>query len=436
MLQPGHRRASDRLRISTAKIFEEENLNTRREEYDVIVVGGGPAGATATLYCARHGLKTLLLDKSKFPRDKICGDAISGKGLRFLRELGLEQDLQLVPKMKARGIIFSAPNGKAASISFTPPQSKRLVHGYVCRRLVFDNVLFRAAKQAAAACVEDFIVEQLRTEGGTVVGVAGRERGGGKQREFSAKIVMGADGFDSVVARGMGLYEHDSRHWCVATRCYYRGVSELTDYIEIHFVEDVLPGYFWIFPLEDGLANVGIGILHSEIRKRKINLRAAHLAATQSPHFKKRFAQAQPLEDIRGWNLPLGSKRRPIHGHGFMLLGDAAGLIDPFSGEGISNAIYSGHLAAQVAAHACTAGDYSAAGLQEYADSLWQAIGPELQTSFMLQRIGRIRPLLNLVIGKAAKSIEVAQWISSMMANEAPKEALASPLTYLRLLFT
>ncbi|MDZ7269425.1 MAG: geranylgeranyl reductase family protein [candidate division KSB1 bacterium] len=411
-------------------------MNNGREEYDVIVVGGGPAGATATLYCARHGLQTLLLDKSKFPRDKICGDAISGKGLRFLRELGLEPDLQLVPKIKARGIIFSAPNGRTASIPFTPPKSQQPVHGYVCRRLVFDNVLFSAARREASGCAEGFIVERLLKEGETVVGVSGRERDSGRQREFHAKLVMGADGFDSVVARGTGLYEHDSRHWCVATRCYYRGVSGLTDYIEIHFVEDVLPGYFWIFPLEDGLANVGIGMLHSEIRRRKINLRAAHLAATQSPHFKKRFERAQPLEDIRGWNLPLGSKRRQIHGPGFMLLGDAAGLIDPFSGEGISNAIYSGHLAAQVAARACAEGDFSSARLQQYPDSLWQAIGPELQTSFMLQRIGRFRTLLNLVIGKAAKSIEVAQWISSMMANEAPKEALASPLTYLRLLVT
>lgn len=404
-------------------------------EYDVIVVGGGPGGAAAVLYGARHGLRMLLLDKSRFPRDKICGDAISGKSVRVLRDLGLEGKLRLEPQVEARGVHFSAPNGKVARISFTPPNAKRESMGYVCRRMVFDNVLFAAAKTAAADCLEEFVVEGLLREGGKVAGVRGRRVGDQQTQTFRARAVVGADGFDSIVARQTGLYEHDAKHWVVATRGYYRGLPGLTDYIEIHFVEEVSPGYFWIFPLEDGWANVGIGMLHSELKKRSINLRAAHIAATQSSAFKERFAHAELAGGIRGWNLPLGSKRRTIHGDGFLLIGDAAGLIDPFSGEGIGNAMVSGEIAAHVLARACAENALDAESLAEYPGLLWREIGNELKTSYLLQRIGRIKPLLNFVVGKAARSVEVAHWISSMMANETPRAELASPLTYLRLLF-
>jgi len=405
------------------------------ETYDVVIVGGGPAGASATLYCARHGLRTLLLDKSRFPRDKVCGDAISGKSVRFLRDLGLESQLQRVPQLKIRGVAFSSPNGNLAHIAFRSSDPAKPGFGYVCRRVDFDNVLFSAAREAATRCLEDFAVDDLIKDGDQVMGVTGHHRSNGKVESFRASVVIGADGFDSVVARTAGLYEHDPRHWVVATRSYYRGVADLTDHIEIHFVKDVLPGYFWIFPMAEGLANVGTGMLHAEIKSRGINLRQAHISATQSPYFKKRFENAKMVDGIRGWNLPVGSKRRKIHGNGFLLLGDAAGLIDPFSGEGIGNAMLSGQLAARVLARACRQGDVSAKSLGEYATLLWQEIGDELQTSSLLQRIGRIQPLLNLVVGRAAKNPEVAEWISSMMADEAPKEALASPLTYLRLLF-
>ena len=365
----------------------------------------------------------------------MCGDAISGKSLRVLRDLDLERKLRLEPQVEAHGVLFSAPNGKIARVPFTPPHAKRQSMGYVCRRVVFDHVLFTAAKNAASDCFEEFVVDQLVKDGEAVQGVVGHFMQEKTPRTFHAQVVLGADGFDSIVARQTGLYDHDAEHWCVATRGYYRGVAEMSDYIEIHFVDAVSPGYFWIFPLENGWANVGIGMLHSALKQHRLNLRQAHIVATQVEPFKTRFARAELAGNIVGWNLPLGSKRRTIHGNGFMLLGDAAGLIDPFSGEGIGNAMVSGEIAAKVLAAACAENDVSAARLREYTELLWKEIGNELKTSHLLQRLGQVKPLLNFVVGKAAKSVEVANWISSMMANETPRAELASPLTYLRLLF-
>ena len=320
-------------------------------DFDVAIIGGGPSGATCALYAKRLGLRVILVDKKKFPRDKICGDAISGKSVTYLRELGLIDALEAQPQVRANGVTFSSPNGTVATIPFTPPNADHDSFGYVCRREIFDNVLFQAAKNQVDT-LEAFTVEDLIVTNGQVCGITGKNRST-QALKITAKVVAGADGFHSIVARKLGFYEHDPRHWVVATRAYYHGVKNRTDAIEIHFVKDILPGYFWIFPLENGLVNVGIGMLHSELKKRKISLRKAHLAATESDFFRDRFRDARLIGNIVGWNLPVGSKRRKVHGNGFVLLGDAAGLIDPFSGEGIGNGMCSGKIAAEVLAGAC-----------------------------------------------------------------------------------
>ncbi|UCH11574.1 MAG: NAD(P)/FAD-dependent oxidoreductase [Fidelibacterota bacterium] len=238
------------------------------------------------------------------------------------------------------------------------------------------------------------------------------------------------------MARKTGLYHHDPRHWVVALRQYYQNVGGLTDQIELHYVDEVIPGYFWIFPLENGYANVGIGMLHEYIKRQNVDLKQALKSAIESPTFRERFTNAEPKEEPVGWNLPVGSKHRQMVGNGFMLLGDAAGLIDPFTGEGIGNALYSAKYAIEVAREALTAQDVSAAFLSRYDERLWAAIGGELKVSTQLQKIGRHRLLLNLVISKAARNKTVGDLIAGMIANEVPKKKLANPLFYFKLLFS
>ncbi|KAA3619339.1 MAG: geranylgeranyl reductase family protein [Calditrichaeota bacterium] len=402
-------------------------------DYDIVIVGAGPAGSTCALYAARAGLRVLLLDKKSFPRDKICGDAISGKSVNYLEELGLIEAVQQSPQVAVNGILFSAPNGTKITVPFIPRENDGISPGFVCRREVYDNILFQQAKKEVET-MEGFKVTEILRNKGTVTGVAG-VNGSDEMKNITAKVVIGADGYKSMISRKLGFYEHEPKHWVVATRAYYQGVTEMTQAIEIHFVKDVLPGYFWIFPLEDGKVNVGIGMLHNELKKRKISLPEAHVAAVESPYFKERFKDAELLGKISGWNLPVGSTQRKVHGDGFLLLGDAAGLIDPFSGEGIGNAMCSGKIAAELMTKLCHGSDFSAARLQEYDQKLWQELGDELRTSTMLQKLGRYQPLLNLVVNKAAKNEEVRTLISEMMAGVTPRKVLLNPWTYLRLLF-
>jgi geranylgeranyl reductase family protein len=403
-------------------------------DYDAIIVGGGPAGSTAALYAQRAGLNVLLLDKKYFPRDKICGDAISGKSIDYLRELELLDELEKSPNAIIHNFVFSSPNHRSIKVNFSNGHSaKEELYGFVCRRTIFDNILFQEAKRKLDVR-EGYFVRDVLTEGGRVYGVK-CDTDNGESTKFTGKIIVGADGYSSIVARKMNLYDRDPRHWLVATRAYYKGVTDLNDSIEIHYVEDTLPGYFWIFPADDGLANVGLGMIYKSLKKKGIRIRNAHIAATESPFFKKRFANAEMIGDIQGWNLPAGSKRRKIHGDGFILLGDAAGLIDPFSGEGIGNAMCSGNIAAQVIAEACKREDYGARSLSDYPKRLWKTIGPELKMYTRLQRAALFRPLINLVVGRAADNREVLRWIEDMIKGTVSKSELLSPLTYLKLLF-
>ena len=416
-------------------------MNSTDDSYDLIIVGGGPAGATATLYAARHGLKVLLLDKARFPRDKICGDALSGKSIAILHELGLLEQVRQLPGAPIRAIVFGSPAHDEVRAEISRHDHRDLLTGtvlpmdcFVIRRQVLDAFLFGEARTQAAACLEDFSVQDLIFAEGRVCGVRGQDRGG-QRREFRGRLVLGCDGFSSIVARKTGYYQHDPRHSLVALRCYYENVADLKDQIELHYVDEVKPGYFWIFPLENGGANVGIGMMHEHLKKRGVNLKVALQQVIGRPPFARRFAQARPLEEPVGWNLPVASKRRCIHGEGFMLLGDAGGLIDPFTGEGIGNALYSARLAVETAAQALEAGDFSMAFLRRYEDRLWEALGDELRTSTRLQQLAQYRPLLNMVIRKAARDPQLSDLICGMIANAVPKKTLTNPLFYLKLLF-
>ncbi len=411
------------------------------QTYDLIIVGGGPAGATAALYAQRHGLAALLLDKQCFPRDKICGDALSGKTVAILHELGLFAEVGDLPGAAIARIVFGSPDATAASIDLSRYDLHNALTGralpmagFVIRREVFDDFLFAKARAAAAHTIEGFAVFDLVRDGEQVCGVRGRTADG-THLEFQAPLVLGCDGFNSIVARKSGLYRHQSRDWMVALRQYFEGIAGLSDQIELHFIDEVRPGYFWIFPLEGNRANVGIGMDHRDIKAHGMDLKDALAAAVASTTFGARFCDARPLEAPVGWNLPVGSRRRPAHGHGFLLLGDAAGLIDPFTGEGIGNALYSARFAVETAAQARAAGDYSAGFLRCYEDRLWDALGSELKLSTKLHHLGRWRGLMNLVIRKAAQNAEVSDLLCGMMADAVPRQMLTNPLFYLRLLW-
>jgi geranylgeranyl reductase family protein len=406
--------------------------------YDAIIVGAGPGGATAAAFMARAGLRPLLLDKDTFPRDKICGDAISGKSVDVMKRLGMIDDMVAAEQVGSWGVTFSGPYGDEVAIPFTKMLDQPVAPGFVCARLEFDQLVFEQAVKAGAEIWQNAKVTGLIMDenggGRRVLGVEVQHEG--ETKEVRAPLTIGADGPYSTVVRALGMDQLDEDHYCAGLRSYYRGVTGFHErnHVEIHFVDEAIPGYFWIFPMANGMANVGVGMLSSVIKKKDIKLKPLLEVLVDHPRFRHRFENAERVGKVQGWGLPLGSKPRTMHGDGWLLLGDAASLIDPFTGEGIGNAMVSGEKAAEWAGYAKSFNDYSAAHLKGYEEAVLSYLGDELKLSHAMQRLGNFKWLLNTVIRKASRSAELADAISAMFDDESQRRKLVSPLFYLRVL--
>jgi geranylgeranyl reductase family protein len=405
---------------------------------EVCIIGAGPGGATAAIALARKGISSLLVDKAVFPRDKICGDALSGKVVEVFRKL----DPSLVDRIAAEpthlgswGVTFVAPNTKALRVPFRQNFDKHAEQapGYIARRLDFDNFLVEECRRyPEIELLEGVGLTEFRREGDRWLL---SDKAG--QTEISARFVIAADGAHSRFAKTVHGMMMEPKHHCAGLRAYYKGVKGLDhdNFIELHFLKDFLPGYFWIFPLPNGMANVGVGMRTDKVSKRKVNLRERMFEIIEKyPELKDRFQGAELQGKVHGFGLPLGSRKRSISGEGYMLIGDAASLIDPFTGEGIGNALYSGYFAADQVEHCLQTGDLSAKAMQSYDREVYARLWSELKLSHRMQKLVNYPWLFNLVVNKARRNKVLSETISCMFEDLDLRERLRNPMFYVKLL--
>lgn len=405
------------------------------ENIKVCIVGAGPAGLSAALFLSKAGIPCVLFEKSVFPRDKICGDALSGKVLSVLKKY----DPDLIPQLNAQpfttgsdGVAFFAPNGKSLRVPFKGSTTKLHHPGYTAKRIHFDNFL---AEQVRKQANIDF------RENSEVGGIIHTDKGvivqdkQGNQLLRSELIILG-NGAHSAFAKKAGItVEH--KHYSAGIRQYFKHVKGLDpeNFIELHFLKDLLPGYFWIFPLSEHEANVGLGIRSDVVSKKKLNLKKIFEdIIANHPAIKDRFRNAVPTSKVEGYGLPLGSKKRVISGDRFMLCGDAASLIDPFTGEGISNAMISGMYAAAQAEKCLAENNFSVEYMNTYDAEVYRRLGKELELSAKMQQLVNYPWLFNFVVNKATSNKELQSLISSMFDDIDLRKKFKNPMFYLRLL--
>src|SRR3954452_10617523 len=322
---------------------------------DVLVVGAGPAGSSAAWHLAPAGFDVVVLEKARFPREKVCGDGLTPRGVKALQDMGIDTS-EAAGWVRHKGLrVFGG--GRVVEVDW-PRLDSWPDFGLIRARRDLDPMLAAHAHAAGARVhTQGTVTGPDLDEAGRVVGVRAQVGPDKETAVWHAPLVISAEGLSGRLAKSLGLLRREDRPLGVAVRRYVRTPRTHDDHLDISFPlssnarsRESMPGYGWSFGMGDGTANVGFGLL--DTRRREGDHRAVLRTwlATLPPEWG--LGEEQAVTPVRGAGLPMALYRGPAYTRGLLLAGDAAGVVNPFNGEGISYAMETGRMAAEAAGSA------------------------------------------------------------------------------------
>lgn len=386
------------------------------ERWDALVVGAGPAGAAAAAWLADGGHRVALVERKRFPRDKTCGDALTPRAVRQLEDLGLGDALADYHRFDG---LRSIAHGVTLELAW-PEHPTYPSYGYVVRRRHLDELVAqRAVKAGATLWLATEATEPL-VEGGIVTGAVVRRHDSGVTEPVRARYVVVADGANSRFGRALGSARDRSYPLGMAVRGYFESPLHDEPWIESHLdlrdrEGNHLPGYGWVFPVGDGTVNVGVGLLSTFSGWKHVNTSQLmeSFVATAPPRWG--LSADSALGAPTGGKLPTGFSVMPRVGPTWLVVGDAAGSVNPFNGEGISVAYETGRLAAEAIAEAISTGDGLALG--SYARRLDETYDLYFKVARLFVRAIGNPAVMRELTRVGFRSRTLMEWVLRIMAN-------------------
>lgn len=396
--------------------------------YDVVVIGAGPAGSAAACFLARAGVRVALLDKATFPRDKTCGDAISYRAMQVIEDMGALAAVRAVAQPVQR-VRFIAPDGHPV-VGTLPPHS-HYDSILVVPRLQLDALLKDCAVQAGAILLEGQPVDGYTAEAeGVAVHTAGGE-------QTHARLVLVATGASSALLRRQGILPRQPQTM-LAARGYAHRLQADPHEILFNYDRMALPAYGWIFPLPQGRANVGAGFYRVGPFRRRMPATARQSLAEylENPQVQAALGGQVALDEIKSYPLRVDFLHAPKTAPRTLILGEAAGLVNPLTGEGIDYALESGALAAEHAAAMLAADDFGGARLSKYARALQARFSRDFRYhTFFRDTLFTYPALLNRVLALAGRDPAFMHHLLNAALGILDPAKILAPRFLLRLAF-
>ena len=379
------------------------------------MIGGGPAGASAAYWLARYGHQVTVVERKSFPREKTCGDGLTPRAVHQLNEMGLGDQLAQFHKyngLRATGM------GRQLELQW-PSHPVYPQYGYVVRRRELDTMVARNAVAAGATLLEGHEALQPIVDRGFVRGAVVQPPTG-EPIEIRARYVVVADGANSRFGRSLGTFRTREWPYGTAIRTYWETPRHAEPWIESALdVKDrngnPMPGYGWIFPVGDGTVNIGVGLLSTFREFKSVN--TTHLLDAYAHQVADRWeiTPDQPECKATSGRIPMGGSVGPKAGPSYLVIGDAAGSVNPFNGEGIDYAYETARMAAQVLHEAIDGGDPTA--LQRYPSLLDDEYGEYFKVARLFARVIGRPALMRELTRAGMHSRTLMEWVLRIMAN-------------------